>query len=68
MKEKPKITKEMIVGKVVEKYPKTTFVFMEHGLYCVGCPMAQEETIEQAAESHKLDLEKLLEALNRAVK
>ena len=34
--------------------------------HCAGCPGAEMETIEQAAEGHGLDLEKLLADLNGA--
>lgn len=61
----PNITKEMTISEVVKKYPKTTFVFMEHGLHCIGCPMAFNETIEEAAASHRIELKKLLEDLNK---
>lgn len=63
-----KIKKEMTIGQVLKKYPKTLFVFIDYGLHCVGCPSAQAETIEQAAKVHHLDLEKFLKDLNQAAK
>ena len=67
--EKPqKITKEMTITEVLEKYPKTIAVFMNYGLHCAGCPMAQSETIEELAEANQMDLKKLLEDLNKATK
>lgn len=65
MEEKAQITKEMTIGEVIRKYPKTTFLFIDYGLHCVGCPIAQDETIEQAAKVHRLDLEKFLGDLNK---
>lgn len=65
---KPKITKEMKIKEVIQKYPKTTFVFIDYGLHCIGCPMANPETIEEAVKMHRLDLEKFLKDLNEAVK
>lgn len=65
MKKIQKIKKEMTINEVVKKYPKTVFVFIDYGLHCVGCPAAQGETIEEAAELHQMDLEKLLEDLNK---
>ncbi len=61
-----KITKGMPIDEVLKKYPKATAVFMSYGLHCVGCPMAESETIEEVAESHQVDLKKLLEDLNKA--
>ena len=63
-----KITKEMTIGEVIRKYPKTVFLFIDYGLHCVGCPIAQDETIEEAAKVHRIDLEKFLEDLNKTIK
>lgn len=46
-----------------EKYEK---IFEKYLLACAGCPGADMETLEQAAEGHGLDLDKLLEDLNGA--
>jgi hybrid cluster-associated redox disulfide protein len=59
------VTKEMTIKEVIEKYPKTASVFIKLGLYCFSCPVASEETIEEMAKTYKLDLEKLLEELNK---
>lgn len=64
----PLITKEMTIGEVIKKYPKTIFVFIDYELHCLGCPMAIPETIEQAANLHRLDLKKFLVDLNKAIK
>lgn len=69
--EKAKITKETTVGEVLKKHPRAAFVFIDYGLHCVGCPMAQieqGETIEQAAKLHRIDLKKFLDDLNKAIK
>lgn len=68
MEKAQKITKEMTIGEVIRKYPKSVFVFMDYGLHCVGCPMAQGETIEGAIKLHQIDLKKLLKDLNKAAK
>jgi hybrid cluster-associated redox disulfide protein len=66
MEKKSSITKEMTIGEIIKKYPNAIFVFMNYGLHCVGCPLAQNDTLEGAARLHHLDLEKLLEDLNKA--
>lgn len=66
-----KINKEMVIGEVIKKYPKTIFIFLDYGLHCIGCPMSgteSGETIEQAAKLHRIDLKKFLEDLNKAIK
>ena len=62
-----KISKSMQITEVVQHFPETVAVFLEHGLHCVGCAAARFESIEQGAEVHGIDAEKLVKALNRAV-
>jgi hybrid cluster-associated redox disulfide protein len=59
------VTKDMTIGEVVRTYPDKIETLMDFGMGCVGCPASQAETIEQAAMVHGLDLEELLEALNK---
>jgi hybrid cluster-associated redox disulfide protein len=61
------ITKDMPIGQVVEKYPKTGEVFLRHGLMCYGCAIAQFENVEQGATAHGIDVEALMKDLNAAV-
>lgn len=68
MEKIPKINKGMTIREVIKKYPKTVFLFIDYGLHCVDCPIAQDETIEEAAKTHRLDLEKFLGDLNKAIK
>ena len=62
-----KITKEMNIVEVVQRYPDTMMVFMYAGMGCFGCHAAQFETIEQGALGHGIDPDKLVEALNEVV-
>lgn len=56
----------MKITEIVEKYPQTLSLLLEQGLHCIGCPMAPDETLEEAAKVHGLDLEKFLRELNKA--
>lgn len=62
-----KITKDTTIGEIVRSYPNCIEVLMSFGMGCVGCPSAQGESIEQAAMVHGMDINSLLEALNKAV-
>ncbi len=62
---KPKINKDMTISEVVAKYPRTIEVFLEYGMGCFGCGVAQFETLEQGASAHGINLKKLMEALNK---
>lgn len=59
-----KITKDMNIIEVVQKYPDAMMVFMYAGMGCFGCHAAQFETIEEGALAHGIDVDKLVEALN----
>lgn len=59
-----KITADMNVYEVLDKYPELEDTFAEHGLTCVGCPGSSMENIAEAAEGHGVDLETLLKSLN----
>jgi len=63
-----KITKDMGIKATVQQYPGTIPVFWEMGMGCVGCAAAAEETIEQGALAHGIDVDSLMKALNEAVK
>lgn len=62
---KEKITKDMLIGEVVKKYPKTVNVMMDYGLQCVGCHVAAWETVEQGAQSHGINVDKMVREMNK---
>lgn len=58
------ITKDMRVNEILDLDYGLIDVFVAHGLPCLGCPGASMESLQEAAESHGVDLDKLLEDLN----
>ena len=60
------VDKGMTIAEVVEKYPSTVEVFQSYGMGCLGCPATHYENVEQGAMVHGLDVEELVEALNKA--
>lgn len=65
--EKEKIKKEMTIKEVLQKHPQTFPLFIDYGLYCVGCSIAQFETIEEMTKAYGFDLEKFLADLNKKI-
>ena len=61
---KTKITKEMLLGDIMEIKPNSGEVFLGFGLHCFGCPMAAMETLQEVAELYEINLELLLKKLN----
>lgn len=41
---------------------------MKHGMHCLGCMAARFENIEQGALAHGIDVDKLMEDLNKVIK
>lgn len=63
------ITKNTIIADLIKVDPKKIMeVFFKRGLYCVGCPIAAGETIEQAAISHGLDVDELIKEIKDRLK
>ena len=61
------IVKEMRVGDVLAIAPQTAEIFMGFGMSCFACPVGEDETIEEAAMVHGIDLDELLKMLNEKV-
>lgn len=62
-----KIRLDTTLSDAMRKYPATAEVFIRYGLHCVGCEVADLETVEMAAATHGVkNVEQLLDDLNRA--
>lgn len=59
------ITKDMLIGDILKSHPEAAEILMRFGMGCVGCPSSQMETLEQAAMVHGLDLDSLMNELNK---
>ena len=64
---KKKITKDMIILEVLQKYPDIFDIFMDHGIHCIGCKAAEFETIEEGLIMHGIDVDKFVELLNEKI-
>ena len=62
-----KITKEMIIGDILNEAPDMAPVLMAAGMHCIGCPSAQMETVEVAAYVHGIEPELLITRVNAFV-
>ena len=58
------ITKDMLIGDVLEMDTGCAQYFFEIGMHCLGCPAARGETIEQACEVHGVSADELVAKLN----
>jgi hybrid cluster-associated redox disulfide protein len=71
MKNKTKITKDILILDLVEQNPNLVQVLTEkYGLHCIGCMAASMETLEQGALVHGMtedQINKMVEDLNKKV-
>ncbi len=58
------ITKDSLIGDVLEADNTTAKFFLEMGMHCLGCPAARGETIAQACAVHGVDCDELVAKLN----
>jgi hybrid cluster-associated redox disulfide protein len=67
MKEKfeQKITKDITIGEIVEKYPQVVETLMGLGLHCVGCHVAGFESLEDGFKAHGMDDKQIDEAMKK---
>ena len=59
------INKNTKIGDIVENAPEKVSILQEKGMHCLGCPAAQQETLEEACEVHGIDVDEVVEAMNK---
>lgn len=60
-----KITKDMLIGDLINVKEDAAEILMSFGMHCIGCAIAQGETIEEAAMVHGIDADALVDELNK---
>ena len=58
------ITKNSIIGDVLDKHPETAELFFSIGMHCLGCPASQGESIADACMVHGVDPDELVKQIN----
>ena len=58
------VTKETIIGDILDLDPGTAQFFFEIGMHCLGCPASRGESIEMACAVHGTDADALVEKIN----
>ena len=51
------ITKDTIIGDILDVAPQTAPIFLSIGMHCLGCPSSRGETVEEACAVHGIDVE-----------
>ncbi len=58
------ITKDTIIGDILNIDSSTAPLFLEIGMHCLGCPASRGETVEQACLVHGVNPDELIAKLN----
>ena len=58
------VTKQSIIGDVLDFDVDTAKFFFEIGMHCLGCPASRGECIADACAVHGTDADKLVEKIN----
>ena len=58
------ITKDMLIGDVLDIDNGCAQYFFEIGMHCLGCPASRGESIAQACAVHGTDADELVAKLN----
>ena len=59
-----KVTKDMLIGEMLQMDRGIGVILMQSGMGCVGCPSSAGETLEEASMVHGMDVNKLVDAIN----
>ena len=58
------VTKDTIIGDILDMDRTTAPFFLEMGMHCLGCPSSRGETLEEACMVHGVDVNELVKKLN----
>ncbi len=58
------VTKDTIIGDILDNAPDTAPFFLEMGMHCLGCPASRGESIEEACMVHGTDADELVSKIN----
>ena len=58
------ISKDMLIGDLVQTHELIAPMLMRAGMHCLGCPSSQMETIAEAAMVHGIEPDALVDKIN----
>lgn len=59
-----KVTKETLIGEILELDIELGRFLLEMGMHCLGCPSARSESLEMACAVHGTDADELVKKMN----
>lgn len=58
------VTKDTVIGDILDYDSSTAQFFLEMGMHCLGCPSARGESLAEACMVHGVDPDQLVEKIN----
>lgn len=58
------ITKDSLIGDILDTDKETAVYFLEMGMHCLGCPASRGESLEEACAVHGVDCNEMVEKIN----
>ena len=58
------ITKDMLIGEILEVDMTVAPILLNVGMHCLGCPASQMESLEDACMVHGMDPDAVAEEIN----
>ena len=58
------ISKEMLIGELLQVDENMAQILMGAGMHCIGCPSSQMESLEEACMVHGINCDQLVNILN----
>ena len=59
-----RVTKDMLIGDILDADREAAQFFFEMGMHCLGCPSARGESLEMACAVHGVDVDEMVEEIN----
>ena len=58
------ITKQTLIGEMLQMDMGIAAILMAAGMHCVGCPSSAMESLEEACMGHGMDADQVLKRIN----
>lgn len=60
-----KVDRKTLITDIVNMGPKAVEILKNFGMGCIGCHLSQNESLEDAAAAHGINVENLIKSLNK---
>ena len=59
------VTKDTIIGDIIDFDEDAAEIFLACGMHCIDCPVSRMESVECACDVHGVDVDDLITKLNK---